>query len=156
MKRRETRLPELIFLLLALALTACGQKKAPPAMEELWESMAARTKPSELTALGERELRNRLGLEKENYPQALVLVSGDPMALDEVWLLECADEETARETEALAERHRESLCRQSRDYDPRQYVLAEKARVCREGVYLGFFLGAEAEEMEEIFLRAVK
>ncbi|MBR6208280.1 MAG: DUF4358 domain-containing protein [Oscillospiraceae bacterium] len=155
MKRRNKALLTLLLGAL-LVLSGCGrEEKAPPVMEELYDSMAAQVELPELESLGERQQRDRLGLEKEQLPQSLVMVSRDPLRLDEIWLLECADPETAQQMETLAENHRQSLCRQSRDYSPQQYALAQKARVCREGVYLGFFLGEEADRLAEIFRRAV-
>lgn len=155
MRRSGKGIPEILLLLLAVTLVGCGKNKAAPDMESLWESIAAETAVPELDVLGEKQQRDLLGLESAELPQALVMVSRDAMRLDEIWLLECADTETAKRMETLAENRRQALCRQSRDYLPEQYALAQKARICRKGVYLGFFLGEDADRMSEIFRRAL-
>lgn len=144
-----------LILALLCCLPACGGQKAPADLERLYSELTALGDKPEMIRLADKKLQRSTGVDPAVCPQAIVAVCGDGLRVDEIWLIQAADEASAEEIQALAESRAAQICSETENYLPDQYAVARDARTLRIGSYVGFFLSPAAAEMESAFRKAV-
>ena len=149
----ERMLKRLIPVLLALLLLAgCGKSAAAvPDLEAVYERIAAEAELPEMIRLSEKRMDSFYGIDAAACPQAIVAVSDDGLRVDEVWLLEAADEKAAEALLALAQSRIARICAETENYLPDQYAVAQGAEALRIGSCVGLFVSPDAQRMAEIF-----
>ena len=146
-----------LFLLLALLLSACGGRSAEPAdLQKVYDEIGSRETLPEMLLLNEQRIRSYYGIEPEACRQILLAVSDDGLRVDEIWLIEAADEKAAEELLAAARSRIEQVCAETKDYLPDQYAVAQGAQALRIGSSVALFLSPDAKEMAQIFTKAFK
>ncbi len=143
----------LLLVALVLLLTGgCGGKVTAPAdMQSVWDSIQTSVPLPGMRPLSEKRMMDRYGMDASALPQVLVMVSEDSLRVDEVWLVETADDAAAKELAAMAEGYVGQILREQKDYSPEQYAVAERARVVVKGPYVGLFISPDSDRMAEIF-----
>ena len=154
MRRRGRRLLPLL-LLLALLLPGCGSKSAaPPDLQQVYDEIGRQVELPEMLLLNEQRIRKFYGIDPETCPQLLLAVSDDGLRVDEIWLVETADEKAAEALLASAQSRIEQVCAETQDYLPDQYAVAKGAQALRSGCCVALFISPDAKEMARIFTKA--
>ena len=145
-----------LFLLAALCLlSACGAKPAEPVdLQKLYGDIAETVELPDMLALSEKRIESYYGIDPAACQQLLMYIAEDGLRVDEIWLIEAADEEAAKKLEELAASRRDQVCAETENYLPEQYAAAKDARILREGKTVALFLSPEAPAMEKRFLAA--
>lgn len=147
----------LCVLALALCFTAaCGgaQEAAHADLEALYARMQSSVELPELFALSPKRVRNYYGIDPDACPQLLMLQCADSLRVDEIWLIEAADEAAAQELEGKAQARIEQLATETQNYFPDQYAVVQKARAVRVGSTVALFVSPDAEALEKLFREA--
>ena len=138
-----------------LLLAACGSAPVQADLQEVYRQISDLEESEEMILLSEKRMKNNYGIDPESCPQAIVAVSGDGLRVDEVWLIEAAGEQEAKEIEALAQSRIQQVCFETESYLPDQYNVAKLGRVVRIGNYVGMFIAPNADDMEAAFRKAL-
>ena len=149
----------LLLLVSALLLLAagCGGKNAEPVdLQGVWDAIQESVELPWMRPMSEKRMMDRHGLDASALPQVLVMMSEDPLRVDEVWLVETADDAAAKELAGSAEEYIRQICAEQKDYSPEQYAVAEKGRVVVKGPYVGLFISPDSERMAEILEDALR
>ena len=144
-----------LILALLCCLPACGAEKAPADLEKLYTELCALGDAPEMIRLADKKLQRSIGVDPAACPQAIAALCEDGLRVDEIWLIQAADEEAAKAVQALAESRAAQICAETENYLPDQYAVAKASRVLRIGSYVGLFLSPAAAEMESAFRKAV-
>ncbi len=154
---RRNKVLLLAFLLSALLLAAgCGKKAAAPAdMEALWTQMQDRAELPPMRPLSAKRMMDRYGIDAQAHPQVVVMVSEESLRVDEIWLIEAADEEQAKTLCTAAENRIGQLRTETENYLPDQFAVLGSAQVLRHGNQMALIISPEAETLAEIFEKAV-
>ncbi len=149
----------LLLLVSALLLLAagCGGKNAEPVdLQGVWDAIQESAELPAMRPMSEKRMMDRHGLDASALPQALVMMCEDALRVDEVWLVETADDAAAKELAASAEGYIRQICAEQKDYSPEQYAVAEKGRVVVKGPYVGLFISPDSDRMAEIMEDALR
>ena len=143
-----------LVLLCALCLFAGCGAKAPATvdLQGVYEGIVQSNELPAMIALSEKRIQSYYGIDPSACPQILMYVAEDGLRVDEIWLIEAADEDAAKQLEELAASHRDQVCAETENYLPEQYAVARDARILREGKNLALFLSPDAAAMEKQFL----
>ena len=157
MAKRSKAILLLLSTLLLLLAAGCGGKKAAPVdLQGVWDTIQTSVQLPGMRPLSEKRMMDRYGMDASALPQALVMVREDSLRVDEVWLVEAADDAAAKELAASAEGYIRQICKEQKDYSPEQYAVAERGRVVVKGPYVGLFLSPDSDRMAEIFEDALR
>ena len=74
--------------------------------------------------------------------------------MDEIWLIEAADEKAAEALLATARSRIEQICTETENYLPDQYAVAKAAQALRIGNSVGLFVSPDAKAMADLFTKA--
>lgn len=145
-----------LLLLAALCLLAGCGAKAPATVDlpGVYDSIAQSAELPDMMALSEKRIANYYGIDPAACPQLLMYIAEDGLRVDEIWLIEAADEDAAKKLEELAASHRDQVCAETENYLPDQYAVAKDARILREGKTVALFLSPDAAAMEKQFRAA--
>ena len=142
----------LVLAALVLALAACGGESPKTAdLQQVYGQMQQQLDLPEMIELAPSRMQRNYGFDGETCPQAIVALCAEGLQVDEIWLIEAPDEETAKQIQTTAESHVQQLCAELENYLPDQYAVAQAARTVRIGNYVGLFISPDAEQLEEIF-----
>lgn len=155
---RKTKAVLLIVLAALLLFTAaCGQEQARHAdMQAICDEIAKLPEQPEMLPLSAKKLGSYYGIDADSCPQAIVMICGDGLRVDEIWLIEAGSEEQAEEILSIAKSRVEQVCSETENYLPEQYAVAKQARTLRIGSSAALFISPDAEAMEEIFRQGFK
>ena len=161
MKHLMKRRLEAILLCLAalLSLAGCGGSSAkaasPPDMQAVYDSIAAKVELPAMMELSAKRLSNYYGIRSEDCVQAVAMVNEAGLSVDEIWLIEARDEDTAKRIESVAKSRIEQLCAETEKYSPELYAVSKAGQVIREGVSVALFISPDAETMASLFRAAL-
>ena len=142
--------------MLALLLAACGGADKTADLEKVYGQLEEQLTLPEMIRLAPAKLQRSYGIDGEACPQAVVAICGEGLRVDEIWLIEAADEDAAQAILALAENRVAQVCAETENYLPDQYAVAKDARTVRIGRYVALFISPDAEQMESIFRKALE
>ena len=149
------RILPLLLALLLLALPGCGGKKVQQAdLQQVYDEIGNRTELPAMLTLNEQRIRNYYGIDPAACRQCILAVSDEGLRVDEIWLIEAADEKAAEALLAMARSRIEQVCAETKEYLPDQYAVAQNAQALRIGSSVALFLSPDAKEMAEIFTKA--
>ncbi len=169
MTKTMKRMLSLALALLLGLLAACGgaeggeaadagetadAEAAHPDVNELYARIQEKIELPEMIPLAEKRLQSMTGIDPAACPQALVAICGDGLRVDEIWLVEAADEDAAQAIADLANARVQQLATETENYLPDQYAVVSQARVLRIGSYAALFISPDAAQMEELFRAA--
>ena len=150
---KRTLLP--VLLLLALLLSACGGKSAASAdLQAVYDEISGSLALPEMLLLPEQRIETYYGFDPAACKQLLVAVSDSGLRVDEIWLIEGADEKTAETILAAARSRIEQVCAETENYLPDQYAVAKGGEALRIGNSVGLFLSPDAKAMADLFTKA--
>ncbi len=124
---------KLIAVLMALALclvSALAEEEAPTLLERVCDALPAAAEMEELFV--EEELSDVLGIEPEEYVEAIYLADSDAMSGRELLLIVCLEDNA----ESIAERVEAYRLRREKEtvsYNPAAYKLIHEAETVVEG-----------------------
>ena len=150
---RKTKAVLLIVLAALLLFTAaCGQEKVQHAdMQAICDEIAKLPEQPEMLTLSAKKLGSYYGIDADSCPQAIVMICGDGLRVDEIWLIQAADEGAAEQLLALAQSRLDQLAAETENYLPDQYAVVRDSRALRVGSYVALLISPDAAEMEELF-----
>lgn len=158
MKRRYRVIGILLALAALCSLAACGGKPSAPVSIDcagLYEQLLALPEAGEMTPVSERRIQNYYGIDASSCKQLVMAVSQDALRVDEIWLIEAADEDSARALAQLAESRIAQLSAETQNYSPEQYAVASAGRVLQVGANVALFISPAADAMTALFQKAV-
>lgn len=142
-------------LLAALLLAACGSRPAAHAdLSAVYDSISDSLALPEMLVLPARRVQSYYGLDPESCPQLLIAVCDEGLRVDEIWLIEAADEKAAEAILATARSRIEQICTETENYLPDQYAVAKAAQALRIGNSVGLFVSPDAKAMADLFTKA--
>ena len=159
MEKRNKTVAVLLLLAALLGLSACGGQKAeakPLDMQAIYDSIAAQVELPDMMQLSEKRMQKYYGIDASACPQAVVMVNEAGLSVDEIWLIEAADEKEAEHIQSVAESRIEQLCAETEKYSPELYAVSKAGQVIRQGVNVALFISPDAAAMAEIFRNAGK
>ena len=157
-KTTKRILPLLLALALVL-LTACGAsapKEINADLNQVYAQLGEKLELPEMLLLSEKKILDYTGLDPAACSQALVAICGEGLRVDEIWLVEAADEDGAKAVQDLARARVEQICAETQDYLPDQYAVAKEARIVTVGRFVALFVSPDAAEMENLFRQALE
>ncbi len=138
--------------LLILLLPACGSAAGGDAdLSALYAQMEEKFALPAMSALSERQLERYYGIDTAACPQLVVMQCDDGLRVDEIWLIQAADEAAAEQLLALAQSRLDQLAAETENYLPDQYAVVRDSRALRVGSYVALLISPDAAEMEELF-----
>lgn len=138
--------------LLILLLPACGSAAGGDAdLSALYAQMEEKFTLPAMSALSERQLERYYGIDTAACPQLVVMQCDDGLRVDEIWLIQAADEGAAEQLLALAQSRLDQLAAETENYLPDQYAVVRDSRALRVGSYVALLISPDAAEMEELF-----
>jgi hypothetical protein len=138
--------------LLILLLPACGSAAGGDAdLSALYAQMEEKFELPAMSALSERQLERYYGIDTAACPQLVVMQCDDGLRVDEIWLIQAADEGAAEQLLALAQSRLDQLAAETENYLPDQYAVVRDSRALRVGSYVALLISPDAAEMEELF-----
>ena len=138
--------------LLILLLPACGSAAGGDAdLSALYAQMEEKFELPAMSALSERQLERYYGIDTAACPQLVVMQCDDGLRVDEIWLIQAADEGAAEQLLALAQSRLDQLAAETENYLPDQYAVVRDSRALRVGTYVALLISPDAAEMEELF-----
>ena len=138
--------------LLILLLPACGSAAGGDAdLSALYAQMEEKFALPAMSALSERQLERYYGIDTAACPQLVVMQCDDGLRVDEIWLIQAADEGAAEQLLALAQSRLDQLAAETENYLPDQYAVVRDSRALRAGSYVAMLISPDAAEMEELF-----
>lgn len=138
--------------LLILLLPACGSTAGGDAdLSALYAQMEEKFALPAMSALSERQLERYYGIDTAACPQLVVMQCDDGLRVDEIWLIQAADEGAAEQLLALAQSRLDQLAAETENYLPDQYAVVRDSRALRVGSYVALLISPDAAEMEELF-----
>ena len=138
--------------LLILLLPACGSAAGGDAdLSALYAQMEEKFALPAMSALSERQLERYYGIDTAACPQLVVMQCDDGLRVDEIWLIQAADEGAAEQLLALAQSRLDQLAAETENYLPDQYAVVRDSRALRVGTYVALLISPDAAEMEELF-----
>lgn len=138
--------------LLILLLPACGSAAGGDAdLSALYAQMEEKFTLPAMSALSERQLERYYGIDTAACPQLVVMQCDDGLRVDEIWLIQAADEGAAEQLLALAQSRLDQLAAETENYLPEQYAVVRDSRALRVGSYVALLISPDAAEMEELF-----
>ena len=138
--------------LLILLLPACGRAAGGDAdLSALYAQMEEKFTLPAMSALSERQLERYYGIDTAACPQLVVMQCDDGLRVDEIWLIQAADEGAAEQLLALAQSRLDQLAAETENYLPDQYAVVRDSRALRVGSYVALLISPDAAEMEELF-----
>ena len=138
--------------LLILLLPACGSAAGEDAdLSALYAQMEEKFALPAMSALSERQLERYYGIDTAACPQLVVMQCDDGLRVDEIWLIQAADEGAAEQLLALAQSRLDQLAAETENYLPDQYAVVRDSRALRVGSYVALLISPDAAEMEELF-----
>lgn len=138
--------------LLILLLPACGSAAGGDAdLSALYAQMEEKFALPAMSALSERQLERYYGIDTAACPQLVVMQCDDGLRVDEIWLIQAADEGAAEQLLALAQSRLDQLAAETENYLPDQYAVVRDSRALRVGSYVALLISPDAAEMEELF-----
>lgn len=140
-------------LLLLLLLPGCGGRGSAD-LQQVYDELGRRAELPEMLLLNEQRIRNFYGINPAACRQLLLAVSDDGLRVDEIWLIEAADEKAAEELLASARSRIEQVCAETQNYLPDQYAVAKDGQALRIGCSVALFISPDAGEMAQIFTKA--
>ena len=144
-----------LLLILALLLSGCGSKSAGSAdLQQVYDGFVSRELLPEMLLLNEQRVRSYYGIDPGACKQCILAVSDDGLRVDEIWLIEAADEKAAEELLAMARSRIEQVCAEQKEYLPDQYAVAKTAEALRVGSNVALFISPAAKEMAQLFTKA--
>ena len=147
---RKRLLP--LLLLLALLLPGCGSKSAQTAdLQRVYDEAVGGADCPEMLLLNEQRVKNYYGIDPAACRQLIMAVSDDGLRVDEIWLIQAADEAAAEQLLALAQSRLDQLAAETENYLPDQYAVVRDSRALRVGSYVALLISPDAAEMEELF-----
>ena len=150
---RKRLLP--LLLLLALLLPGCGSKGAQTAdLQRVYDEAVSLADSPEMLLLNEQRVKNYYGIDPAACRQCILAVSDDGLRVDEIWLIEAADEKAAEALLATARSRIEQVCAEQENYLPDQYAVAKNAQALRIGRSVALFISPNAKEMAQLFTKA--
>lgn len=152
---RNRRILASVLLLAALLLAACGSRPAASAdLPAVYDSISDSLALPEMLVLPAQRVQNYYGLDPESCPQLLIAVCDEGLRVDEIWLIEAADEKAAEALLATARSRIEQICTETENYLPDQYAVAKAAQALRIGNSVGLFVSPDAKAMADLFTKA--
>lgn len=143
------------LLMLTLLLSACGGKSAKSAdLKALYEKIGSSLELPEMLELSEQRIQTYYGIDPAACKQLLIAVSDDGLRVDEIWLIEAADEKAAEQILAAARSRIEQVCSETENYLPDQYAVAKNGEALQIGSSVALFLSPDAKEMANLFTQA--
>ena len=156
MKTKRVFLALLALILTLVLLAACGQESAERAdLNALYTKLGDELELPEMIPLSDKRLQSATGLDPAACPQLIAAICGEGMRVDEIWLVEAADEEAALAAQVLAQAHVAQVCAETQNYLPDQYALLCEAQLIREGRYVALIVSPDAKGMAETFRAAL-
>ena len=144
-----------LLLILALLLSGCGSKGAGSVdLQQVYDDFGSRELLPEMLLLNEQRVRSYYGIDPAACKQCILAVSDDGLRVDEIWLIEAADEKAAEELLAMARSRIEQVCAEQKEYLPDQYAVAKTAEALRVGSSVALFISPAAKEMAQLFTKA--
>ena len=138
--------------LLILLFPACGSAAGGDAdLSALYAQMEEKFALPAMSALSERQLERYYGIDTAACPQLVVMQCDDGLRVDEIWLIQAADEGAAEQLLALAQSRLDQLAAETENYLPDQYAVVRDSRALRVGSYVALLISPDAAEMEELF-----
>ncbi|MBR3475229.1 MAG: DUF4358 domain-containing protein [Oscillospiraceae bacterium] len=138
--------------LLIVLLSACGGTAAKDAdLSAVWARMEKKFDLPAMSALSERQLERYYGIDTAACPQLVAMQCDDGLRVDEIWLIQAADEEAAEKLLALGRSRLDQLAAETENYLPEQYAVVQNSRALRIGCYVALLISPNAAEMEELF-----
>ena len=156
MTKTTKRILLAVLALMLTLLTACGgQKPAETAdLTALYARLGEELELPEMIQLADKRLQSATGLDPAACPQLIAAICGEGMRVDEIWLVEAADEDAAQAVQELAQARVTQVCAETENYLPDQYAVASQARIVCIGRYVALFISPDASAMEDLFRAA--
>ena len=144
-----------VFVVLTL-LSACGSQKSEPInMQAVYEQISAQVQLPDMMELSAKRMDKYYGIDTTACPQAVTMVNEAGMSVDEIWLIQAADEAEAQRIETVAQSRIQQLCAETEKYSAELYDVAKNGQVVRDGVNVALFISPDAETMASIFRAAL-
>ncbi len=148
----EQRIKLTALLLALLLLAGCGGSgSAAPDLQAVYDEAAGLPGAVEMIVLEPKRVNSYYGIDTDACPQAIVAVSGDGLRVDEIWLIEAADENAAAGILKAAQGRIEQLCGETENYLPDQYAVAREGQAIQKGKCVALFISPDSAAMAELF-----
>ena len=145
----------LLAVLLVLGLTACGgPAEVTPDMQQVYQTM--KDKLPEMVLYTEDVVLDAYGIEAESCKQMVVSSYYDGVQAAELWLIEAADAEAAKEIAELVRMRLTSLQNQFSSYDAAAYQLVKDAEPIIHGNCIALIVAEDAEDLIQIYKDAAQ
>ena len=142
--------------LLILLLPACGSAAGGDAdLSALYAQMEEKFELPAMSALSERQLERYYGIDTAACPQLVVMQCDDGLRVDEIWLIQAADEEAAEKLLALGRSRLDQLAAETENYLPEQAAVVKAGKVLQSGANVALFISPQAEEMAALYQKAL-
>ncbi len=143
---------------------ACGDAFSPsqtadapdraPDLQALYEQMLQTADVPEMFLLSPERVGKLYGIDAAACPQAVFATVENGLRIDEIWLVEAESEDAAVKIEEIARGRVEQLKRETGNYLPDQYAVAEKAQVLRSGSVVALLVSPDAETLAALLKTA--
>ena len=160
MKKQAKTMLLCAALLLAVLLTACGGQSGKSSrqainMQEVYEQIGKKVELPEMMELSAKRMDKYYGIDTAACPQAVTMVNEAGLRVDEIWLIQAADEAEAQRIESVARSRIEQLCAETEQYSAELYKVAKNGQVIRDGANVALFISPDAETMAALFREAL-
>lgn len=125
-------------------------------LDDIYAKICGEISGPEMLELNEKVISGYLGLQPEEYRGGRFYLCANNLKADEIWLMELADENAARD---MRERAQNRITVKADLYAT---YLPEESAICRQGIavakgrYAALFISPDAEKMRDIFLAALE
>lgn len=146
---RKLKIVLTLILCLGLLTAACGQESAPADLQKLYEQLNTGDEMPEMIPLSSKEMDSYYGLDVSACPQFAAGICDDGLRVDEIWLVEAENADSAAQILEAARARVEQLCSETENYLPDQFAVAKDARVLQIGNTVALLISPKAAEMEK-------
>ena len=153
MKKRIESALLCALLLIMLLLSACGgaEKAKDADLNAVYARMEEKLALPAMSAMSDRQLERYYGIDVSACPQHVAMQCDDGLRVDEIWLIQAADEEAAAQLLSLAQSRIDQLAAETENYLPDQFAVVKNSRALRIGSYVALLISPDAAQMEELF-----
>jgi len=131
-------------------------KKVEIDLKALGDKIITDLKIEDTFELNGDQIISKYGIEEADYKEAVCLMKMEGVFPDEILMFRATDGDALERIEEKLSGRLEAVLKQSKDYSPEDYKIAQKCSVVTEGDYVVLFVSSQHESMQELFLDSFK
>lgn len=124
-------------------------------MDEIENSLKAKTDIEDLKKCNTRELLEFIGIDYSGYSEVLYYKSRVALDVTELCIIKAYSRKSLNDVQDAVEKRVDSQINTYRDYGPKQVNQLKNAVITKRGNYLFYCVADDAEKYEEVFRHAV-